>query len=107
MNKQFTPEWLRVAVAIDPGGCWVWRLRKNRRGYGKINVGGRSGRHGYAAHRAFYERFRGPIPDGMFVLHKCDNSSCVNPEHLDVGDHAENMTQMVSRGRVDPRHGVL
>jgi hypothetical protein len=55
------------------------------------------------AHRLSYQLFKGPIPDGLHVLHKCDVTECVNPEHLFVGTNLENITDSVSKGR---RKGV-
>ena len=77
-------------------GCWLWDGPYYRAGYGIFCC------RGYAekrAHRFFYEYYVGPIPDGLFVCHKCDVPSCVNPDHLFVGSNADNMADMVHKGR--------
>lgn len=77
-------------------GCWMWRgsLSKST-GYGKFSF-----LHGtYLAHRVSWMLFRGLIPEGLFILHKCDNPPCVNPDHLFLGTHAENMRDMLEKGR--------
>lgn len=72
-------------------GCWGWS--------GPISGG--YGRVGHAwAHRVSFEIHRGPIPDGAFVLHACDNPPCTNPEHLSLGDQARNMAEAATRGRL-------
>lgn len=84
------------------GGCWLWTgAMVHSSGYGTIGHGGRS--HG--AHRASYETFVGPIPDGMLVCHKCDVRACVNPDHLFIGDHLANMTDMRRKGRAACQEG--
>jgi len=88
--------WDRVDKA---GDCWLWRGLIDRNGYGRIGDNYRVA----LAHRFAYEAAIGPIPAGLDVLHSCDNPPCVNPAHLRVGTHAENMADMVRRGRANPR----
>lgn len=64
-------------------------------GYGFVNVGGRV----QLAHRYAWIQTHGPIPDGLFVLHRCDVRNCVNVEHLFLGTHQDNMDDMVAKGR--------
>jgi len=82
---------------VRPGmtPCWVWTASTRGNGYGQFWDGKKCG----PAHRASWEIFFGPIPDGQDVLHKCDTRLCVNPEHLFLGTHLDNMQDMVSKGR--------
>ncbi len=83
--------WTKVDAPND-FQCWVWRGRKNQKGYGRFD-------DGIPAHRWAYECVHGPIPDGKMILHSCDNPSCVNPKHLRPGTHMENMQDAVDRNR--------
>ncbi|PVU81347.1 HNH endonuclease (plasmid) [Cellulomonas sp. WB94] len=86
---------LAANVRPDANGCLVWQAGRISTGYGKLNWNG----HQMTAHRAAWESVNGPIPEGMFVRHKCDNRPCCNPDHLELGLHADNMRDMTDRGR--------
>lgn len=77
-------------------GCWMWQKYKDRSGYGKAQF---KGKKYTSAHRWAYELFIGPIPDGKFVCHSCDNTSCVNPSHLWIGTTQDNKKDQVKKGR--------
>src|SRR5882672_8186088 len=71
--------------------CWEWQGSRDKDGYG-ISTPGR-------AHRKSYEKFIGPIPEKLCVLHRCDNPPCINPDHLFVGTHKDNKTDCMTKGR--------
>jgi len=91
-----TPEQrIRARSTEDACGCWNWN---SARPDGRANVFFFGGKY-VSAYRASYRIFVGDIPDGMQVLHKCDNPLCVNPEHLFIGNQADNMADMRKKGR--------
>ena len=72
--------------------CWGWKVGLNSNGYGSFDSENAS--------RVSWKMFRGLIPDGLFVLHKCDNRQCNNPNHLFLGTQSENMLDCSKKGRL-------
>lgn len=79
-----------------PDGCWEWTGSLNSGGYGTV---GRQGLTGRTLHRLAWEMAYGPIPDGAQVLHRCDNRKCCRPDHLFLGTAADNIYDMIEKGR--------
>lgn len=88
--------WPKVDTSGGQDACWNWTAAKSK-GYGIM-----SSKRGCSPHKAYrisWELHNGPIPIGLHVLHKCDNAACVNPQHLFVGTHRDNMDDMTFKGR--------
>lgn len=84
--------WSKVDTS---GDCWLWTSTKYPNGRGQFKVANKN----LKAYRVAYELEYGPIPEGLQVLHHCDNPSCVRPAHLFVGTCADNQADMTRKGR--------
>ena len=94
MNKSIWKRfWSKVHVKL-PEDCWEWQANLGK-GYGMFWFG----KDSIVAHRVSWMMLRGPIPEGMNVLHRCDNRKCVNPNHLFIGTQSDNVCDMLSKGR--------
>lgn len=83
--------WVKVEKSA---GCWLWRGARGPRGYGHFKI-----QQIERAHRVAFAIANGPIPADMFVLHRCDVPTCVNPAHLFLGTQADNMADRDRKGR--------
>ncbi len=86
--------WSKVDIKSDDE-CWNWKAGKIRSGHGQFRVNSIK----TYTHRFSYELKNGPIPEGLHICHHCDNPSCVNPNHLFLGTHQDNMKDRDMKGR--------
>ena len=93
-EKDIARFWAKVRKT---DGCWLWTAGTfaRRYGYGQFGLNG----HPHKAHRLAWEFTNGPIPEGLSVLHHCDNPPCVNPAHLFLGTRGDNTRDMMMKGR--------
>lgn len=102
--KPDVPNIDRIAdrVAFTDSGCWLWIGSVERYGYGRVTVRGER----WLAHRFVYTALVGPIAEGLSLDHLCRNTLCVNPDHLEPVDHAENVRRGMSPPQVVRRSGI-
>lgn len=93
--------WTRVDLT-STDGCWPWTGSHGTTGYGQLQIGGQK----IGAHRRAWELTFGPIPEGMYICHHCDNPPCVRPDHLYVGTASDNNHDAVVRGRRSTREPI-
>jgi hypothetical protein len=98
MNADLRNRIEALSVPEPNTGCWLWTNVPGSNGYGTIEVDGRR----MTAHRLSYMVYVGDIASGLVVRHKCDVRACVNPAHLELGTHHDNMLDRAKRGRRDP-----
>jgi hypothetical protein len=91
--------WSKVEI-MQPDDCWIWTGAIVKK-YGEFAMNGKI----QSAHRVSWQLTSGTIPEGMNVLHHCDNPPCVNPKHLFLGTNTDNMQDALRKGRLNPRTG--
>lgn len=94
-RPSFTERFWQFVTPCSTDECWPWKGNTNKTGYGYMSVHDRN----ELSHRVSYELHNGPIPDGLWVLHRCDNPPCCNPYHLFLGTDADNVADMMAKGR--------
>jgi len=96
LNNSLERFLLCISNSTHPRGCWIWEGFKSHNGYGRLRI---TNNKRIPSHRFSYELFKGNIPQKLLVCHHCDNPSCVNPDHLWIGTHKENMHDMIRKQR--------
>jgi len=105
LKKSKDKEYILGNIEKDPKtGCWNWTGSIKDTGYGQIGTWDNEKKKHVTlkAHKVAYELWKGPVPKGVWVLHKCDNRKCVNPDHLFLGNNSDNIIDCSMKGR----HGL-
>lgn len=100
--RYILPFWDNVYIPQDENACWTWKGMLDKDGYGYYRVDKRTRR----AHRVSWELANGPIPEGLFVCHKCDNPPCVRSDHLFLGTAQDNARDRGSKNRGRQQQGT-
>lgn len=105
-DKEIWRFWNKVEKHSTADACWAWTGSKSNTGYGKTRCRKLHCRNAtIGAHRLSYFIHFGEFPSHLFVLHKCDNRICVNPDHLFLGTQLENMRDKILKGRCNTPSG--
>ena len=104
-QKDIDRFWSKIDKTPNPNGCWIWIAGKDKDGYGFFKLNGKTIR----AHRFSYEIHYGKIPNGLNVLHHCDNPTCIRPHHLFLGTCQDNSNDMKIKNRQakGSKHGSI
>lgn len=94
-------DFLNRLVVVE-NDCWVYTGARNSKGYGEFMIKCKL----WKTHRLSYEYHCEPIPEGMLVLHTCDNPPCCNPDHLFIGTNQDNMDDKVNKNRQARNYGI-
>jgi hypothetical protein len=96
MNQADVERFLsKVSAEEDENGCLIWLAGRGSHGYGHFRLNGKS----EEAHRIAWALHNGPIPNGLWCLHRCDVRECVNVQHLFLGTRQDNIDDMIAKGR--------
>lgn len=91
--------WSRIDGGGGPDACWIWNGYRDKKNYGRFTFRADGRTQTVIATRFAWELANGPIPEGKFICHTCDNPPCVNPGHLWPGTQQENIDDMMEKGR--------
>jgi hypothetical protein len=102
-NKQHILKYKeRYIERVPETGCWLWVGQCWSNGYGYVRYNGKA----ESAHRYIYRLYKGEFDPSLDMLHHCDVPSCVNPDHLFLGTHTDNMRDMHKKGRAASQKGT-